>query len=233
MKLLIVLIGYLAYVTCQEQFCYADIEKQCKGLEPLGDKNCNAKYGGLSRHDEIVHDIKDYVDTHISRSFDYLLSSTYFGNYQQSRTGFEKLFRDLSDDTWNDAILLIKHLAKRGYSVDFRRPQADEPEPTKKPDDGKASADSYTVIEVHELGSMSRALDTQKMLADGAFDIHKKATHHHDPEVTEFLEEHFVHKHADKIRELAGHTNDLKKLMGDEKLQRLSLFLFDEYLQKL
>jgi hypothetical protein len=38
--------------------------------------------------------------------------------------------------------------------------------------------------------------------------------------------------HADNVRKLAGYTNDLKKLLDKNNEPSLSLFLFDEYLQK-
>jgi hypothetical protein len=41
-----------------------------------------------------------------------------------------------------------------------------------------------------------------------------------------------VHRHAEQIRNLAGYTSDLKRLLSENKQASLSLFLFDEYLQK-
>jgi hypothetical protein len=54
--------------------------------------------------------------------------ATHFGNYEKSREGFEKLFRKLSDSTWDDAIDLIKYITKRGGVMDFaaRKPEEDE-----------------------------------------------------------------------------------------------------------
>lgn len=50
--------------------------------------------------------------------------------------------------------------------------------------------------------------------------------------MSSYLEEHFLHRHADNVRMLAGHANDLKRLLSENKQANLSLFLFDEYLQK-
>jgi hypothetical protein len=50
--------------------------------------------------------------------------------------------------------------------------------------------------------------------------------------VSSYLEEHFLHRHADNVRQLAGYANDLKRLLSENKQASLSLFLFDEYLQK-
>lgn len=48
------------------------------------------------------------------------LQSSYFGNYEQNREGFSKLYRKLSDDTWGKSIELIKYITKRGGSMDFK-----------------------------------------------------------------------------------------------------------------
>ncbi|KAH9635200.1 hypothetical protein HF086_009540 [Spodoptera exigua] len=52
--------------------------------------------------------------------------------------------------------------------------------------------------------------------------------------VAQYLEEEFIEDQAKKIRELAGHTTDLKKFITSNHGQDLSiaLYLFDEYLQK-
>jgi hypothetical protein len=50
--------------------------------------------------------------------------------------------------------------------------------------------------------------------------------------VSSYLEEHFVHQQAEQVRKLAGYSSDLKRLLTPNKQASLSLFLFDEYLQK-
>lgn len=47
-----------------------------------------------------------------------------------------------------------------------------------------------------------------------------------------YLENNLVHQQADLIRELSGYTNDIKHLIGNQPDPSLSLYLFDEYLQK-
>nr|AGM32344.1 ferritin, heavy subunit [Coptotermes formosanus]AGM32405.1 ferritin, heavy subunit [Coptotermes formosanus] len=217
MKFLVVLSAFLAVSFAQ--YCYNDVVGSCgpRGVEL---KNCHAKYGAV---DAVLFDLQSYVNAHISRSFDYLLMSTHFGNYEQSREGFEKLFRKLSDSTWDDAIDLIKYIAKRGGAMDFAARKPEE-----EPQDN--------AVELYELGALARGLDTQKKLAEEAFTIHSGATRrregYHDPEVSSYLEEHFMHRQAESVRELAGYTSDLKRLLSENKQASLSLFLFDEYLQK-
>lgn len=217
MKFLVVLSAFLAVGFAQ--YCYNDVVSGCstRGVDV---KNCHAKYGAI---EALAFDLQSYANEHISRSFDYLLMSTHFANYEQSREGFEKLFRKLSDSTWEDAIHLMKYITKRGGSMNFSaRKRVDEPEDN--------------TSELYELGALARGLDTQKKLAEEGFTVHGQATRrlegHHDPEVSSYLEEHFLHRQAETVRQLSGYANDLKRLISENKQASLSLFLFDEYLQK-
>lgn len=180
---------------------------------------CNSKYGAI---DTALVKLQEFVNSHISRSFEYLLMSTHFANYDKNRAGFEKLFRKLSDSTWDDAIELIKYISKRGGSMNFNQRKAD-------------LTDKTPNYEMYELESLAKALDTQKSLAKDAFNIHEEVTRRHanthDPEMSSYIEEKFAHKQANTIRELSGHASDLSKLLSDNDYS-LSMFLFDEYLQK-
>ncbi|CAH2236760.1 jg14252 [Pararge aegeria aegeria] len=53
--------------------------------------------------------------------------------------------------------------------------------------------------------------------------------------IAQYLEEEFIEDHAKTIRDLAGHTSDLKQFItnNEGKDLSISLFLFDEYLQKI
>lgn len=71
----------------------------------------------------------------------------------------------------------------------------------------------------------------QKSLANEAHRIHSVAAK--DAEVMSHIENTFAHKLRDTVRELSGHTNDLKNLINLNKQNSLHVYLFDEYLQKL
>lgn len=47
-----------------------------------------------------------------------------------------------------------------------------------------------------------------------------------------YLEEHFIHCQVENVHKLAGYTSDLKPHLPENKQASLSLFQFDEYLQK-
>lgn len=80
---------------------------------------CDAKYGGIS---ELEVDLHSYANGHIETSFEYLLMSTHFGNYETNRDGFKGLFRKLSDKAWNEAINIIKFVSKRGGKMNLNQP---------------------------------------------------------------------------------------------------------------
>lgn len=79
--------------------------------------HCNALYSGFHT---VAADLSSYVKREVLYSYDYLLMSTHFGNYEKNRVGFEKLFKGLSDKSWENAIDVIKYITKRGGTVDFQ-----------------------------------------------------------------------------------------------------------------
>ena len=86
------------------------------------------------------------------------------------------------------------------------------------------------VLELSELHSLAKALDSQKQLATEALRLHTQAKHHGDAAAAHYLEEEFMESQSDVVRTLAGHTSDLKSLLNRDA--PLAVFLFDEYLRK-
>lgn len=60
-----------------------------------------------------------YINANIEKSFEFLLMSTYFGNYFENRDGLKGLYRKISDKSWKEAIELSKYLGQRGGMIDF------------------------------------------------------------------------------------------------------------------
>jgi hypothetical protein len=148
--------------------------------------------------------------------------STHFTNYEKNRQGFAKLYRGISDELWEDSIKLIKHITKRGGKMDFTY---------KKQLTNDVTFDNY---EFYEVGSLGRALDAMKSLASEGMEIHGNAGRRkelHEPEVSSFLENEFLHEHAETIRKLAGHTSDLKNLISSANDASIAVHLFDNYLK--
>lgn len=153
------------------------------------------------------------------------MMSTHFANYEKNRPGFEKLFRGMSDEKWEDAIELIKYITKRGGSMSFGAVSED----IAKEEETERS------FELNEYTAVAQALDFEKKYELEAATIHAAASsrtkHLHDPEISSHIENEFLHESRDVIRKLAGYTTDLNRLLNGPD-SSLSLFLFDEYLQK-
>lgn len=80
--------------------------------------NCNAKYGAI---DALQAELQAYANANIETSFEFLLMSTHFGNYEANRDGFKGLYRKLSDQSWEDGINVIKYIAQRGGRMNFNQ----------------------------------------------------------------------------------------------------------------
>ncbi|XP_063216310.1 ferritin light chain [Bacillus rossius redtenbacheri] len=222
MKVVVVFCSIFAVCVAFES-CYTDVVEACNNKGGASDiKHCDAKYGAANM---IMYDLQSFANDHITRSFQYLLTATHFDNYEKNREGFTKLFRKLSDTAWEDGIKLIKYITKRGGQMNFSSRKQD-----------KLLEKESGTYEIHELGSLSRALDVEKSLAEEAHNIHsevmRRRENYHDPEVGAYLEDEFLHREADRIRELAGYFNDLEHLV-EAKDPSLSVFLFDEHLNSI
>ncbi|XP_014294772.1 ferritin light chain [Halyomorpha halys] len=233
----LVLIGVLAFVVqlhAADDQCHYSVRQQCSTL-PQKYTPCSALFSGAHT---VMGALRDFTLQHILNSHHYLLMSANFANYERQRDGFAKMFKKLSDDTWEDAIDTIKYMTKRGGSMDFNIPLLEKVQnSTLKP----------IALELTEPESLSLALDMYKNLAHKAHEIHgmvTKRSHNkqdiHDAEVIAFVENKFVSKHTEIIRDLAGHSNDLMNLIKtskkDSKLPNqagLSIYLFDDYLKNL
>ncbi|KAG8232854.1 hypothetical protein J437_LFUL012658 [Ladona fulva] len=121
MKVFILFLSLVAIVA--SEYCYDSVVSACgKTGVDRNLENCHARYGAV---DELAFELQNFANLHITRSFDYLLFATHFGAYQKNREGFGKFFRKLSDDTWEDAIDIIKYITKRGGKMDFESKKQD------------------------------------------------------------------------------------------------------------
>lgn len=222
MKFLIVvaLLAAICAVAKTEEVCHNNVVRACSSSTLSGTSICNSRYGGI---DHIEPEVQAYINSHLTKSYEYLLLATHFNSYQKNRPGFQKLYQGLSDRSFDDTIGMIKHLALRGGKVNFNTVH-----------ESPASIGKQRLqLEVDELHSLAMALDTEKQLSNGAIHVHTRSLHatERDPEMAQYIEEKFLTKQAESVRKLSGYANDLSKLMNQQD-PSLSVYLFDEYLQK-
>lgn len=81
--------------------------------------NCDAKYGGI---DALLTDLQAYANAQIESSFDYLLMTAHFANFEAYRPGFHAMFLKLSDRAWGKGTDIIKFILQRGGKMNFNQP---------------------------------------------------------------------------------------------------------------
>lgn len=228
-------VGSVASV--EEGSCSKATSNVCSVVNPGGNfGKCNAQYGAIPH---IERHLQSYASQQLSASYDYLLMSQFYNTYQRDRPGFSKLFRSLSDEAFENAIKLIKHVTKRGGVTPFRIHQQ-----VKR---GRVPVEDPTkTLDFDELPALAKALDIEKELSKKAIELHAHVAVHnkqasdtvtYDPEITHFIEEEFLGQQSSNIRKLSGYANDLHKIVNKHAngvaSTALGVYLFDEYLQKL
>ncbi|XP_053947416.1 soma ferritin [Anastrepha ludens] len=211
--------GIIALAKADDYGCHKNVTFGCSNsiANPVV---CHSRYGGI---DNIESSIQSYINLNLHKSYQYLLMSTFYNSYQKDRPGFQKLYKEMSDRSFDDAIELIKHVTRRGGQVDFR---AISQHPN-------SIAQSNLKLEEDELHSLGIALDVEKTLTEGANHVHFESTHGrpHDPQTAHFVEEKFLERQVDSVRKVSGYVNDLSKIMN-QRDPSLGIYLFDQYLEK-
>lgn len=214
---------FVGIASASNEVCHDNVVVACSATGMKDSVSCNSLLGGF----EHAHrDLQSYVNTQLATSYDYLLLGTHFNSYQKNRPGFEKLFKELSEKAWDNAVGLIKHITNRGGSADFNNKQEKPSTVSRK----------QVKLEMDEFHALALVLDSEKKLATEAHLLHKRVSHlegheRYDPEIAQYLEEEFIEDQSKTVRKLSGYVNDLAKLVKVND-PSLSIYLFDEYLQK-
>lgn len=133
----------------------------------------------------------------------------------------------MADGAWNKGIEMIKETTKRGAAHNF----------------DKTNCEQVTASgELGEVAALARAVEIEKDLLITAYDIHRHHSHAtlkddnakgYEVGIAHYLEEEIIEDKTETVRTLVGHVNDLKNIFKtDFKLFPMSLYLFDQYLQK-
>ena len=213
----------LAVASAQD--CYQKMKIICDTSPKVSnlDDKCSAKHGQIVN---LQSHLQGYANHNLLTSFQYLLMSSHFGNYDAQREGFKALYRKLSDQSWEDTISVLKYLGKRGGYADFNEPIHD------------TEAMEYKTLNLDEIISLSMALDMQKGLAKAATRIHSKALQQdstkskQDAGIIHYMQEQFVEPQTERIRDLAGYINDMHGILTSSDAS-IGVYLFDEYLKKI
>lgn len=218
---LVALLTTAANAALPGQSCLTDFDK------------CTARF---SDYHHVTTDVTDLTAQLLDQSFEFLFLSAAFNQHLKDRPGFEKLYRNVADQAWADAMTLMKYQSKRGYpAAEFNsthelRLQSDP-----------------TVAE--ELSSLKMAMEYEKTVAEAAHAIHKKSSvvghvvhskkgvaHKHpaqyDPDGAHFFDEKIIKGRSASVRKLTGYIHMLNGILNDDAHTRdMGLHLFDQYLK--
>ncbi|KAM7361011.1 ferritin light chain-like [Cochliomyia hominivorax] len=214
------LLAAMCAIVKTEDQCISEVIKACSNYHRGDLPICHSRHDGI---DHIEPEVQTYINSQLTKSYEYFLLSTHFNSYQKNRPGFQKLYQSLSDRAFDDTIELIKQLSRRGGKANFNVVHESPAEIRRSP----------LSLEVDELHSLAMALDNEKQLANGAVHVHTRSLHsvERDPEMGNYFAGKFLTKQAENVRKLSGYVNDLAKMMNQPD-PTLAVHLFDEYLLK-
>jgi len=190
------------------------------------DAACSSAYGGYKANSTNEKNLHTLVKYQLEDSFKYLLMGSHFNRDDVNRMGLHGLLMGYSDETWNNAVSLIKYMTKRGanlsnYLSTFTLESV-------QPDDfdGEVSALGITL-------DMWKELSEAFLLAiKHAMNKHQGPPTYFDPSIFGHLERDYLAGYTKNIRNVAGYLNLMGKMAKDDKkTRRMGLHLFDNYLK--
>lgn len=165
--------------------------------------------GRHNYHEESEASINKQINMELNAHYQYLALAAYYDQDDMALKGFVKLFKEFAEEEHEHAWKLIKYQNVRGGRVVFsaiNRPvQQDWATP---------------------LAAIEFVLDLEKQVNQSLLDLHKVASDHNDPHLTNYLEEEFLKEQVESINKLSKHHTNLQRV-GDG----LGIFVFDKELQ--
>jgi ferritin len=202
----------IVYAAEQEKQCDRSVGDLCS-MQGVGEiVNCNS-ITKEHKWDAAQTILRSYAKENLKRSYELLGLAINHGTFSRNRPGFEKLFRQLSDEAFDNSIKIIKYITSRGGSMSF---------------DGMEIGFQAKQFFKNEFHSLSVAQSIEKKLLETA---HGFVHTTHDPNTLHFIEEEFIEPKTDVLRKLTGYVHDMDKLLVTSD-SSLNIYLFDEYLQK-
>nr|ABK91580.1 ferritin 3-like protein [Daphnia pulex] len=160
-------------------------------------------------HEESEACINKQINIELNAHYQYMALASYYDRDDVALKGFAKFFKESSEEEHEHAEKLMKYQNLRGGRVVFsaiNRPAQQE------------WATPLVAIEF--------VLNLEKQVNQSLLDLHKVASSHEDPHLTNYLEEHFLDEQVESINKLAKHHTNLVRV-GDG----LGVFLYDKELQ--
>jgi len=145
-------------------------------------------------HSECEAGVNKQINMELYASYVYLSMSSHFDRDDIALKGAAEYFRKNSDEEREHAQKLIKFQNQRGGRVvyqDVKKPEKDE-------------WGSLT-------DAMQSALDLERNVNQALLDLHGIASKHNDPQMCDFIENHYLTEQVEAIKEISGHITNLKR----------------------
>lgn len=146
-------------------------------------------------HTESEAGINKQVNMELYACYVYQSMAMYFDRDDVALPGFQKYFKESSDEERGHAEKLMKYQNKRGGRVvlaDIKKPDRDEW--------GTG------------LDAMETALALEKSVNQALIDLHKVADKHSDAQMMDFIESEYLEEQVDAIKKISDHISNLKRV---------------------
>ena len=151
--------------------------------------------------------LNEQINMELTASYAYQSMSFYFDRDDVALPGFSQYYHKQSEEEREHAEKLMKYLNKRGGRIVLK-------------DVAKPTQDEWG----NGLKSLETALDMEKKVNASLLALHKVASEHNDPHLTNYLEEEFLDEKVESIKKFGDLITKLKRA-GPEGLGE---YLFDK-----
>nr|QXJ13567.1 ferritin [Lineidae sp. TWL-2008]7EMK_A Chain A, Dendrorhynchus zhejiangensis ferritin [Dendrorhynchus sinensis]8GY1_A Chain A, Ferritin [Dendrorhynchus]8HCT_A Chain A, Ferritin [Dendrorhynchus] len=159
-------------------------------------------------HEECEAGVNKQINMEFYASYVYMSMASHFDRDDVALKGAHEFFLKSSSEEREHAMRLIKFQNQRGGRVVYQ-------------DIKKPEKDAWGTL----TDAMQAALDLEKHVNQALLDLHALASKHNDPQMCDFIENHYLTEQVEAIREISGYLTNLKRCGPG-----LGEFLFDKEL---
>jgi len=158
-------------------------------------------------HEESEAGVNKQINLELYASYVYQQLAFHFNRDDVALPGFEKFFKDSSEEEREHAERLMKFQNQRGGRIRLQ----DIPKPIKQ--------DWASGLE-----AMEAALELEKTVNQSLLDLHVIASRHGDAQMADFIETHYLTEQVEAIKKLSDYVTNLRRVGNG-----LGEYLFDKH----
>jgi len=149
----------------------------------------------MNYHAESEAGVNKQINLELYASYVYQQLAYHFNRDDVALPGFEKFFKDSSEEERIHAEKLMKFQNQRGGRVIFQN----IPKPIKQ--------DWASGLE-----AMEAALELEKTVNQSLLDLHAIASKHNDAQFADFIESHYLTEQVEAIKKLSDYVTNLRRV---------------------